>query len=203
MTLEPVQPADEPSQELTDFTRRMWISIAAAAPLVLLTMGCYVVLPLRDWVGHDIAAHVECALASPIALSAALPFFRRGRQSLVNRSSDMWTLISLGVAAAYLYSLVATFLPGVFPVAYRMDGLVGTCYEAAAVIVALVSFAQVLDLHARERTGDAIRAPLALAPKAARRILADGAEYDAPWETSLSLTAHAFVPATQCRSTAR
>jgi Cu+-exporting ATPase len=94
----------------------------------------------------------------------------------------MWTLISLGVAAAYLYSLVATFLPGVFPDAYRMGHGVGTYYEAAVVIVALVFVGQVLELRARERTGDAIRALLDLAPKTARRILSDGSEYDAPLE---------------------
>ena len=182
MTLEPVLPPDEPSHELTDFTRRMWISIAAAAPLVLLTMGGYVGLPLREWIGPGIAGYAEFVLASPIVLWAASPFFRRGWQSLVNRSPNMWTLISLGVAAAYLYSLIATFLPGVFPMAYRMDGMVGTYYEAAAVIVALVFFGQVLELRARERTGDAIRALLDLAPKTARRILADGTEYDAPLE---------------------
>jgi Cu+-exporting ATPase len=121
-------------------------------------------------------------LATPIILWAALPFFRRGWDSLVNRSPNMWTLISLGVAAAYLYSLVATFLPQVFPDAYRMGHGVGTYYEAAVVIVALVFVGQVLELRARERTGDAIRALLDLAPKMARRILPDGSEYDAPLE---------------------
>ena len=182
MTLEPVLPTEEPSHELTDFTRRMWISVAAAVPLVLLTMGGYVGVPLRDWIGPGISSYVEFVLASPIVLWAALPFFRRGWESLVNRSPNMWTLISLGVAAAYLYSLVATFLPGVFPMEYRMDGAVGTYFEAAAVIVALVFFGQVLELRARERTGDAIRALLDLAPKTARRILGDGTEYDAPLE---------------------
>jgi Cu+-exporting ATPase len=94
----------------------------------------------------------------------------------------MWTLISLGVAAAYLYSIVATFLPGVFPEQYRMGHGVGTYFEAAVVIVALVFVGQVLELRARERTGDAIRALLDLAPKTARRILPDGTEYDAPLE---------------------
>jgi len=121
-------------------------------------------------------------LATPIILWAALPFFRRGLDSLRNRSPNMWTLISIGVAAAYLYSLVATFLPGVFPEAYRMGQGVGTYYEAAVVIVALVFVGQVLELRARERTGDAIRALLDLAPKTARRILPDGSEYDAPLE---------------------
>jgi Cu+-exporting ATPase len=98
----------------------------------------------------------------------------------------MWTLISLGVAAAYLYSLVATFLPGLFPEAYRMGGMVGTYYEAAVVIVALVFVGQVLELRARERTGDAIRALLDMAPKLARRILPDGSEYDVPLENIMA-----------------
>jgi Cu+-exporting ATPase len=182
MALEPMLPSDEPSEELVDFTRRMWISAGAAVPLIILTMGELVALPVRDWVGHQTASYLEFLLATPIILWAALPFFRRGWDSLVNRSPNMWTLISLGVAAAYLYSLVATFLPQVFPDAYRMGHGVGTYYEAAVVIVALVFVGQVLELRARERTGDAIRALLDLAPKMARRILPDGSEYDAPLE---------------------
>jgi Cu+-exporting ATPase len=182
MALEPMLPSDEPSAELTDFTRRMWISAAAAVPLIVLTMGELVALPVRDWIGHQVAGYLEFVLATPIILWAALPFFKRGADSVVNRSPNMWTLISLGVAAAYLYSLVATFLPGVFPDAYRMGHGVGTYYEAAVVIVALVFVGQVLELRARERTGDAIRALLDLAPKTARRILSDGSEYDAPLE---------------------
>ena len=180
MALEPVLPSDAPSPELADFTHRLWISAAAAVPLVLLTMGDYIGLPLRDWIGMARAPYVECVLATPIVLWAALPFFRRGWESVLNRSPNMWTLISLGVGAAYLYSLIATFLPQVFPEAYRMGGMVGTYYEAAVVIVALVFAGQVLELRARERTGDAIKALLNLAPKTARRILPDGTEYDAP-----------------------
>jgi P-type Cu+ transporter len=182
MALEPMLPSDEPSAELSDFTRRMWISAAAAVPLIFLTMGELVALPVRDWIGHQTASYLEFALATPVILWAALPFFRRGWESILNRSPNMWTLISLGVAAAFLYSLVATFLPGVFPEVYRMGHGVGTYYEAAVVIVALVFVGQVLELRARERTGDAIRALLDLAPKTARRILADGSEYDAPLE---------------------
>jgi Cu+-exporting ATPase len=182
MALEPMLPSDEPSEELSDFTRRMWISAAAAIPLIVLTMGELIRLPVRDWLGHQTASYLEFVLATPIVLWAALPFFRRGWDSLVNRSPNMWTLISLGVAAAYLYSLVATFLPGVFPDAYRMGQGVGTYFEAAVVIIALVFVGQVLELRARERTGDAIRALLDLAPKTARRILPDGTEYDAPLE---------------------
>ena len=182
MALEPMTPTDEPSEELTDFTRRMWISVAAAVPLVILTMGEMVGLPVRDWIGHQLATYIEFVLATPIVLWAALPFFRRGLDSFKNRSPNMWTLISLGVGAAYLYSIVATFLPGVFPSEYRMGHGVGTYFEAAVVIVALIFLGQVLELRARERTGDAIRALLDLAPKTARRILPDGSEYDAPLE---------------------
>lgn len=182
MALEPMVPSDEPSDELTDFTRRMWVSAAAAVPLIVLTMGELVALPLRDWIGHQTASYIEFLLATPIVLWAALPFFKRGWDSLMNHSPNMWTLISLGVGAAYLYSLVATFLPDVFPDAYRMGETVGTYFEAAVVIIALVFVGQVLELRARERTGDAIRALLDLSPKTARRILPDGTEYDAPLE---------------------
>ena len=180
--LEPMLPTDRPSEELADFTRRMWISSAVAVPLIALTMGEFFGLQIRMWIGHRIAVYAECILATPIILWAALPFFRRGWESVLNRSPNMWTLISLGVAAAYVYSLVATFLPGLFPAEYRMGEAVGTYYEAAVVIVALVFVGQVLELRARERTGDAIRALLDLAPKTARRILPDGTEYEAPQE---------------------
>lgn len=182
MALEPTVPTDEPSEELTDFTRRMWISAAAAVPLVILTMGELVGLPIRDWIGHRLATYIEFVLATPIVLWAAKPFFERGWASIINRSPNMWTLIAIGVGAAYIYSLVATFLPGVFPEAYRMGAGVGTYFEAAVVIITLIFVGQVLELRARERTGDAIRALLDLAPKTARRILPDGTEYDAPLE---------------------
>lgn len=182
MALEPMVPSDEPSEELTDFTRRMWISAAAAMPLVVITMGELVGLDVRGWMGHRMSVYAEFVLATPIVLWAALPFFRRGLDSFRNLSPNMWTLISLGVGAAYVYSLVATFAPGVFPEQYRMGDGVGTYYEAAAVIIALVFVGQVLELRARERTGDAIRALIDLAPKTARRILPDGSEYDAPLE---------------------
>ena len=182
MALEPVIPSDEPSAELVDFTRRLWVSVAAAVPLVILTMGEMIGLPVRDWIGHRAAIWLEFLLATPIVLWAARPFLRRGLDSIRNRSPNMWTLISLGAGAAYLYSLFATFLPGIFPAEYRMGAMVGTYYEAAVVIVALVFVGQVLELRARERTGDAIRALLDLTPKTARRILPDGSEYDAPLE---------------------
>ncbi|WP_343081813.1 heavy metal translocating P-type ATPase [Ostreiculturibacter nitratireducens] len=188
MALEPVVPsgATEEEGELRDFTRRMWISAACAAPLVILTMGDHVGLPLKDWIGHRVAGYVEFVLATPVVLWAALPFFARGIASIRNRSPNMWTLISLGVGAAYVYSLFAVFLPGAFPEEYRMGEAVGTYFEAAAVIVALVFLGQVLELRARARTGDAIRALMDLAPKTARRILPDGTEYDAPLENIMA-----------------
>ncbi|WP_341863816.1 heavy metal translocating P-type ATPase [Gymnodinialimonas sp. 57CJ19] len=182
MALEPIMPSDEPSEELIDFTRRMWISIAAAVPLVILTMGELVGLPLRDMLGHQLSVYIEFVIATPIILWAAAPFFKRGLDSIKTRSPNMWTLISLGVGAAYSYSLAATFTPGIFPAEYQMGGGVGTYFEAAVVIIALVFLGQVLELRARERTGDAIRALLDLAPKTARRILPDGRENDVPLE---------------------
>ena len=165
MALEPLLPTDEPSEELVDFTRRMWISAVAAVPLVILTMGELVGLPVRDWLGHQLAIYIEFVLATPIVLWAAAPFFRRGWESIRNVSPNMWTLIALGVGAAYLYSLFATFLPGVFPAEYRMGESVGTYYEAAVVIITLIFVGQVLELRAREKTGDAIKALLDLAPR--------------------------------------
>lgn len=182
MALEPVIPSEEQNEELIDFTRRMWVSALAAIPLVILTMGELVGLPIRDWIGHQLSYYVEFLIATPVILWAAHPFFTRGISSVRNRSPNMWTLIALGVAAAYIYSLFATFLPGIFPEQYRSGDGVGTYFEAAVVIVALVFVGQVLELRARERTGDAIRALLDLAPKMARRIHPDGTEEDVPLE---------------------
>lgn len=182
MALEPMTPGDEPNEELVDFSRRMWISVAAAVPLMILTMGEMIGLPVRDWIGHRLAGYLEFTLATPIVLWAAQPFFRRGWDSVVNRSPNMWTLIMLGVGSAYVYSVFAVFLPGVFPAEYRMGETVGTYFEASVVIVVLIFLGQVLELRARERTGDAIRALMDLAPKTARRVLPAGREYDAPLE---------------------
>ena len=179
MALEPVTPSDEPSEELKDFTRRMLISAACAVPLLAISMGPVLGVSMH-WL-MPYGNYVQAALATPVILWAALPFFQRGLDSVRNRSPNMWTLISLGVAAAYLYSLVATFLPDLFPAAYRDEMGVGTYFEAAAVIVALVFLGQVLELRARERTGDAIKALMNLAPKMARRVLPDE-EYDVPLE---------------------
>jgi Cu+-exporting ATPase len=184
MALEPmgVPAGDEgPNPELVDFTRRLWISAALSIPLLVLTMGPMVGLPVRDWIGERVAAWLELVLATPVVLWAALPFFRRGVASIVNRSPNMWTLISIGVGVAWLYSVVATLFPDIFPHEMRAHGgAVPVYFEASAVIVALVFVGQVLELKAREKTGSAIRALLDLAPKTARRIDKDGSENDVP-----------------------
>ena len=187
MALEPTgAEITQDNSELRDFTRRLILSAGLAVPLMILTMAPMVGLPLREWIGHRTAVYLEFLLALPVVLWAALPFFARGWASVVNRSPNMWTLISMGVAAAFLYSLVATFLPSVFPKEMRMGHGVGTYYESAVVIIALVFLGQVLELRARERTGDAIRGLLDLAPPTARRVLPDGSEYDAPLENILA-----------------
>jgi len=184
MALEPmgVPTGDEgPHPELIDFTRRLWVSGALSVPLLLITMGPMLGLPLREWLGERSAVWIEFALATPVVLWAAIPFFHRGWESLVNRSPNMWTLISIGVGVAYIYSVVATLFPDLFPHQFRGHGdAVPVYFEAAAVIVALVFLGQVLELRARERTGSAIRALLDLAPKTARRIATDGSEADIP-----------------------
>ncbi len=184
MALEPmgIPPADAgPNPELVDFTHRLWISAALSVPLLLITMGPMIGVPARDWIGEPQATWLELLLATPVVLWAALPFFRRAWASLVNRSPNMWTLIGLGVGTAYVYSVVATLVPGLFPHTFRGHGnAVPVYFEAAAVIVALVFVGQVLELRARERTGSSIRALLDLAPKTARRLDVDGTETDVP-----------------------
>ncbi len=184
MALEPMDGiAEGPNHELIDFTRRLWISAGAAVPLLVMTMGPMVGLPFRDWIGESLSLWIELVLATPVVLWAAAPFFHRGWTSLKTRNFNMWTLIMLGVGAAYAYSVVAVFFPGLFPTTMRSQGgHIPVYFEAAVVIVALIFVGQVLELRARERTGDAIRALLDLAPKTARRILPDGEEYDAPLE---------------------
>ena len=183
MALEPMSGvAEGPNEELADFTRRMWVSVAAAVPLLILTMGPMVGLPIREWIGERAALWIELALATPVVLWAAAPFFVRGWTSIRTRHFNMWTLILLGVGAAYGFSLVSMLFPGLLPEALRMNGHPPVYFEAAVVIVALIFVGQVLELRARERTGDAIRALLDLSPKTARRVLPDGKEYDAPLE---------------------
>jgi len=183
MALEPmgVPTGDEgPNPELVDFTRRFRVSAALALPLFILAMAPMVGLPLRDWIGERLSVWIELVLATPVVLWAAAPFFERGWQSILNRSPNMWTLISLGVGAAYGYSVVATLFPDIFPHSMRgHGGGVPVYFEASAVIVALIFLGQVLELRARERTGSAIRALLDLAPKTAR-LVKDGEERDVP-----------------------
>ncbi|RUV73204.1 MAG: heavy metal translocating P-type ATPase [Mesorhizobium sp.] len=184
MALEPmgVPTGDQgPNPELVDFTRRFWVSAALSIPLLLITMGPMLGLPFRDWLGEQPAAWIELALATPVVVWGAIPFFHRGWESIVNKSPNMWTLISIGVGTAYVYSVIGALFPDLFPHQFRgHGGTVPVYFEAAAVIVALVFLGQVLELKARERTGSAIRALLDLAPKTARRIAADGSEADVP-----------------------
>jgi Cu+-exporting ATPase len=186
MALEPmgVPAGDEgPNPELVDFTRRFWIGAALTIPILVLTMGPLVGLPVREWIGERSAIWAEFVLATPVILWSGLPFFVRGWKSLVNRSLNMFTLIAMGVGAAYAFSLVATIAPRVFPAGFRdAEGHVGVYFEAAAVIVVLVLLGQVLELRARERTGGAIRALLDLAAKTARIIRPDGREEEIPLE---------------------
>ncbi|UCA46404.1 heavy metal translocating P-type ATPase [Pseudochrobactrum sp. XF203] len=183
MALEPVMPSldDGPNPELIDFTRRFWVSAICSIPLLIVTMGPMLGLPIREWIGEQRTVWLEFILATPVVLWAALPFFKRGVDSFKNRSPNMWTLIMIGVGAAYLYSVVAILFPDMFPHSFRgHGGSVPVYFEAAAVIVTLVFLGQVLELRARERTGSAIRALLDLAPKTARRIATDGSEADVP-----------------------
>jgi len=187
MALEPMGvPTGEegPNPELVDFTRRFWVSAVLSAPLLIIAMAPMLGFSFESLVDGRTKTWIELALASPVVLWAAFPFFHRGWESILNRSPNMWTLISLGVGAAYLFSLVATLFPDVFPHQFRgHDGAVPVYFEAAAVIVALVFLGQVLELRARERTGSAIRALLDLAPKTARLIGADGSEKDVPLDS--------------------
>ena len=181
MALEPEEPSldDAPNPELVDFTKRWWVSAALAVPLLILTMGTeFLRLHLVD---PAYSPWIQLALTAPIVLWAGWPFFTRGWTSIVTRKLNMFTLIAIGVGAAFLYSVVATFAPGLFPATFRMHGgMVPVYYEAAGVVVALVLLGQVLELRARAATGKAIRALLNLAPKTARRINADGTEAEIP-----------------------
>jgi len=180
MALEPLMVTTENvvNPELVDMSRRFWVSLAATAPLLALAMGG-MVPALAHVVPGGVRGWLELALASPVVLWGGWPFFVRFRDSLANRSPNMFTLIGLGVAVAYGYSLIAVLAPGIFPAAFRgHDGGVALYFEPAAAIVTLVLLGQVLELRARGRTGAAIRALLNLAPKRARRLRADGGEDD-------------------------
>ena len=186
MALEPLAGGEEtgPSAELIDMTRRFWIGVALAVPVVILEMGAHFPrLNLHHFVAPQLSVWVQFLLATPVVLWAGWPFFVRGWASVRNRSLNMFSLIALGIGTAYLYSLAATIAPGLFPENLRQDGVISVYYEAAAVITVLVLFGQILELRAREQTGGAIRALLNFAPKTARRIRADGGDEDAPLET--------------------
>ncbi|MBL0210780.1 MAG: copper-translocating P-type ATPase [Holophagaceae bacterium] len=178
MTLEPVAPQAEEAEtaELLDFQRRFFWTLPLTAVVFIIAMFHFpipgVPLHARSW--------VELGLATPVVLWAGWPFFVRFAQSVRHRVPNMWTLIGSGVAAAYLYSLVATLAPAVFPVSFQMDGRVGVYFEAAAVIVTLTLMGQILELRARSQTSAAIRSLLGLAPKTARRLKQDGTEEDVP-----------------------
>ncbi|MFL5038151.1 MAG: heavy metal translocating P-type ATPase [Microvirga sp.] len=178
MALEPVLVSLEaaPNHELIDMTRRFWIGLALAAPVVALEMGGHLT-GLDRIVPRQTSNWLQLVLATPVVLWAGWPFFVRGWQSLVTRKLNMFTLIAIGTGVAWLYSIVATLAPGAFPAAFRShDGAVPVYFEAAAVITVLVLLGQVLELRAREATSGAIRALLDLAPKTARRIRPDGTE---------------------------
>ncbi len=185
MALEPAAIAAEapPNHELIDFTRRFWIGLALALPVVVLEMGGHL-FDLHSLVPQHLSAWIQLVFATPVVLWAGLPFLERGAASVRNRALNMFTLIAIGTGAAWLYSLVATVAPGIFPPALRdAHGTVAVYFEAAAVIVVLVLLGQMLELRARERTGGAIRALLKLAPATALRVDADGEERDVPLES--------------------
>jgi Cu+-exporting ATPase len=183
MTLEPrVVSSEEESPELADMTRRFWVSVALAVPLLFFAMS--EMIPgqmIQRAIPISLQMWIELALATPAVLWAGWPLFVRGWQSIVNRSLNMFTLIAMGVGVAYGYSLFAALFPQVFPKSFRgPDGSVPVYFEAAAVITALVLLGQVLEIRARSRTSSAIKALLGLAPKTARIVHEDGREEDIP-----------------------
>jgi Cu+-exporting ATPase len=185
MALEPeLASADAgPNPELLDMTRRFWIGLALALPVVVLEMGGHL-MGAHAWVAQTSSNWIQFAFATPVVLWAGWPFFVRGWQSLLTRHLNMFTLIALGTGVAYLYSVTATLAPGLFPQAFRgHDGAVAIYFEAAAVITVLVLLGQVLELRAREQTSGAIRALLDLTPKTARRVTIDGSDEEIPLDT--------------------
>ena len=178
MALEAVMPSldDEEHPELTDFRRRFWWTLPLSLLVTILAMTTHrfypAGIPYQNW--------IELALSTPVVLWAGWPFLTRCVQSIVRRSPNMWTLIGFGVSAAYAYSVAATVAPGLFPASFLQHGRIGVYYEAAAVIISLTLLGQILELRARSQTSAAIKALMGLAPKAARRIRADGNEEDVP-----------------------
>jgi Cu+-exporting ATPase len=187
MTLQPITPTadEEPDAELQDMTRRFWGSLVFTVPVVLLAIADMLPSkPLDGLLSARLTGWMQLALSSPVLLWGGWPFFQRGWLSIVRRSLNMFTLIALGTGVAYLYSVIATVVPGLFPDVFRgAHGMVPVYFEAAAVIVTLVLLGQVLELRARSHTSDAIKALLNLAPKTARRLTPDGTEADVPVES--------------------
>ena len=182
MALEPdiAGPETGPNPELVDMTRRFWIGLVLTLPVFILEMGAHIA-GAHNWVEPTPSNYVQFAFATPVVLWAGWPFFERGWQSLATRNLNMFTLIAMGTSVAYVYSVAATFVPGIFPEAFRGHGGPPAVYfEAASVITVLVLMGQVLELRAREATSGAIRALLDLAPKTARRIKGDGGDEDVP-----------------------
>ena len=181
MALEPknvVAGGEEDNAELLDMTRRFWIGAALSLPVFIVAMW-HIFPNAPMWVQSDPSRWGQFILSTPVVLWCGWPFFVRGWHSLVNRSLNMFTLIAIGVGAAYFYSAVVMLLPGIFPPSFAAHGKIGVYFEAAAIITVLVLLGQVLELRARSRTGSAIRALLGLAPNTAR-IIRDGAEQDVP-----------------------
>jgi Cu+-exporting ATPase len=181
MALEPknvVAGGDGDNAELLDMTRRFWVGAALSLPVFIVAM--WHILPTApQWVQGDLSRWGQFILSTPVVVWCGWPFFVRGWQSLVNRSLNMFTLIAIGVGAAYFYSAVVMLLPGIFPPSFAAHGMIGVYFEAAAIITVLVLLGQVLELRARSRTGSAIRALLGLAPNTAR-IVRNGEESDVP-----------------------
>ena len=184
MALEPEMVGAEapPNPELIDMTRRFWIGLALAVPVLILEMGAHLPgLEFDSWISTAQQVWFQAILGTPVVLWAGWPFFVRGAQSLWTMRLNMFTLIAIGTGAAWIYSAVATITPGIFPASFRgPGGEVAVYFEAASVIVVLVLLGQVLELRAREGTGAAIRALLDLAPKTARRVGADGQDQEIP-----------------------
>ncbi len=177
MTLEPLIPLDEEdNSELIDFQRRFWWTL----PLTLIVTVLAMFGHRLGWFAMATQSWIELVLSLPVVLWAGWPFFVRGWQSIMKRSPNMWTLIGLGTAAAFVYSVVATVAPGVFPASFVAMGRVAVYFEAAVVIISLTMLGQILELKARSQTSAAIKSLLGLAPKTARRINADGGEEDVP-----------------------
>ncbi|CAJ0800265.1 Copper-exporting P-type ATPase [Ralstonia psammae] len=178
MTLEPVIPEldEEENPELADFLRRFWWTLPLTIAVFILAMFGH----RYGWMDARQQSWTELVLSTPVVLWAGYPFFQRCAQSFLHRSPNMWTLIGLGTGAAYLYSVIATVAPGVFPQTFTEHGRIGVYFEAAAVIISLTLVGQLLELKARSQTSAAIKSLLGLAPKTARRVNADGTEADVP-----------------------